>query len=142
MWTFALIMNLLHLVYHQITSNFDFFPFNNIRSYTPKQRVAEVVVNFITMGFPVVALLINKHSLVKAACFFLGFFLFGEFLSWWKGYFFGASDKWKTIHEKVFKDTITFLPPIKQNPIPNLEHCILHGITIIAFSATLAYYLS
>ena len=74
MWTLALIMNILHVGYHQLTTNFDFYPFNNIRSYTLKQRIAEVSVNLITMGVPVAALLINIHRLMGIACFFLLFF--------------------------------------------------------------------
>ena len=141
MWTFALIMNILHAGYHQVTTNFDFYPFNNIRAYTAKQRLAEAAVNFVTMGFPLAAVIINTHKLTGIACCFLAFTLCGEFLSWWKGYLFGASDKWKAIYARIHKNTITFLPPIHNNPIPNLEHCILHFITIVTFIATLLYYL-
>src|SRR5947199_9860822 len=117
MWTFALIMNILHLSYHQVTTNFDFYPFNNIRTYTAGQRIAEASVNFVTMGFPLAAIILNDHKIIGIACFFLGFTLCGEFLSWWKGYFFGASEKWKGIYATIHKSTITFLPPIKDNPI-------------------------
>lgn len=140
MWTIAFILTILHVSYHQVTTNFDFYPFNNIRNYTLKQRIAEASVNLITMGFPVVALLINNHKIVGIACFFLGFTLCGEFLSWWKGYLFGASEKWKAIYKVIHKETITFLPPIKDNPVPNLEHCILHFLTVVTFISTVIYY--
>jgi hypothetical protein len=140
MWAVALSINILHLVYHQATTNLDFFPFNNIRNYTAKQRIAEVSVNLITMGFPVVALLCNNHKMVEISCWVLGSLLCGEFLSWWKNYFFGASEKWKNIYAKIHKSTITILPPINDNPIPNLEHCILHFLTLAACVATTIYY--
>jgi hypothetical protein len=53
MWAAALVMNILHLVCHQLTTNLDFFPFNNVRAYTFKQKIAELSVNLISMGFPV-----------------------------------------------------------------------------------------
>lgn len=140
MWTIALIFNILHLIYHQLTTNVDFFPFNNIRNYTAKQRIAEASVNFITMGFPIVAIAIKNHILTGIACWFLGFLLCGEYLSWWKGYFFGASQKWKSIYSKIHAPTIKILPPIKDNPVPNLEHCILHSLSLLTFIFTLIYY--
>jgi len=140
MWLLALILNILHLTYHQLTTNFDFFPFNNIRNYTVGQRLAEASVNFITMGFPVLAISLKNHLLIGIACFSLGFLLCGEYLSWWKAYFFGASEKWKMIYNKIHSHTIIFLPPIKDNPIPNLEHCILHCLSLLTFIVTLIYY--
>jgi len=140
MWTIALTLNIAHLVYHQVTSNFDFFPFNNIRNYTARQRIAEVSVNFITMGFPVAAIALKNHTFTGVACWFLGFLLCGEYLSWWKAYLFGASDKWKNIYTTIHKDTIRFLPAIKDNPVPNLEHCILHLLTLFTFIFTILYY--
>ena len=140
MWAIALTLNIIHLAYHQVTSNFDFFPFNNIRNYTFKQRIAEVSVNLVTMGFPVVAMAIKDHTMIGIACFFLGFVLCGEYLSWWKPYFFGATEKWKNIYNKIHKDTITILPPNKGNPVPNLEHSILHLLTLCTFIFTTIYY--
>jgi hypothetical protein len=140
MWTVALALNMVHLSYHQLTTNVDLFPFNNIRNYTIRQRIAEVSVNLITMGFPVVAILLKNHTLTGVACWFLGFLLCGEYLSWWKAYLFGATDKWKNIYNKIHKDTIILLPPIKDNPIPNLEHCILHFLTLLTFIFTIFYY--
>ena len=69
MWTFALIVNVLHLSYHQITTNFDFYPFNNIRTYTTKLRVPEASVNFVTMGFSLVAMILNTHKLIGIATY-------------------------------------------------------------------------
>jgi len=142
MWAIALTLNIAHVTYHQLTSNFDFFPFNNIRNYTAVQRIAEVSVNFITMGFPVVAIFLKNHTLTGVACWFLGFLLCGEYLAWWKPYLFGATDKWKNIYNKIHKDTIILLPPIKDNPVPNLEHCILHVLTLLTFIVTVMYYFS
>jgi hypothetical protein len=64
-------MNVLHLGYHQATTNCNFYQFNTIRNYTRKQKVAEASVNFIMMGFPAVALIIDTHRIVGVACCYL-----------------------------------------------------------------------
>jgi len=145
MFTLAFILNAVHLAYHQATTNFDFFPFNNIRHYKTSERIAEVGVNAITMGFPLLALCLNNGKLVAASCWVLGFLLVGELLTWWPCYFFGTPKwmpKWQAIYDRTHKQTIRFLPPIKNHPIPNLEHCILMAITATTFAATLYYRIS
>jgi hypothetical protein len=142
MWTLALILNTLHLVYHQVTSNIDFFPFNNIRHYTLKQRLLEVGINGVVMAFPIAALWMHNKKMIEISCWILGVTLVMEFTSWWRHYFFGPSEAWKNTYDKIFASTLKVLPPIKNNPIPNLEHCILHSLTLISFIIILKYYLT
>jgi hypothetical protein len=142
MWTIALTINIIHLAYHQITTNVDLFPFNNIRHYTTKQRLMEVGINGVIMMFPVVALSLQNKKMIEISCWVLGVTLVMEFMAWWRHYLFGPTQEWKTNYNKIFAPTIKVLPPIKENPIPNLEHCILHTITLIAFIVTLKYYLT
>jgi hypothetical protein len=142
MWKLALVLNVFHLAYHQVTSNFDFYPFNNIRPYTKFQRIAEVTTAGFLMGFPVVALSLHSHKMIGISCGLLGFLLLGEFMSWWRHYLFGPTKVWKDFYDKTHGHTIKFLPPIKDHPIPNMEHCILHVITLATFVVTLWYYLS
>ena len=142
MLTLALILNALHLAYHQATTNFDFFPFNNVRHYKPSERIAEAGLNALTMGFPLVALCLQNITLIAVACWVLGFLLIGELLTWWPCYFFGTPKwmpKWQEVYDRTHKHTLTILPPIKNHPVPNLEHCILQVITVTTFVATLYY---
>jgi hypothetical protein len=142
MWTIALVLNVIHLAYHQVTTHVDFFPFNNVRHYKRSERIAEVAVNGLTMGFPVVALLSRDHKLIACSCVVLGFLLVGEFLTWWPAYFLGTPGwmkKWKEVYDRTHKHTIQCLPPIKDHPAPNLEHCVLFALSLAAFAATLRY---
>lgn len=141
MWLLVLIIQIIHLLYHQITTNFDFFPFNNIKNYTHKQRIIESFVNAITMGFPVVATLLNNKNLIATSVIVLGITLLIEFFTWWYPYFWGAGMWWQEIYNKIHKHTIIMLPAIKNNPVPNLEHCILHTLTLITFVITLIYFM-
>jgi len=143
MWTIALIFNILHLAYHQVTTNFDLFPFNNIRHYKKSERIAEVAVNAVTMGFPVLALLTHRHGCIGAACFVLGFLLAGEFLTWWPCYFFGvpkALKRWREVYDRTHRHTVMILPPIKDHPAPNLEHCMLQALSLATFVVTVGCY--
>jgi len=142
MWMTALLLNIVHLVYHQVTTNVDLFPFNNIRRYKWSERMAEVTLNGLLMGFPVIALSLNDRRWITVAGTVLGFLVIGEFLTWWPFYFFGVPPrmrKWQEIYDRTHKHTVQCLPAIGNHPRPNLEHCILFILTIAAFGVTVWY---
>ena len=136
MWTLALILSIIHFSYHQLISNFDLYPFNNIRSYTPPQKFMEVGLHAIIIGFTIVVLYFRKQSLTGIAVGGLGMLVIAEFMSWWRYYFFGPGKQQKNRDEKIDKHTIQILPPIKYHPKPNLELCILHVTTLFCFVVT------
>src|SRR4051812_8107078 len=121
MFILALILNALHLAYHQTTTNIDLFPFNNIRNYKISERISEAGLNALTMGFPLLALCLQNPKLITIACWVLGFIVIGEFLTWWPCYLFGTPkwfSKWQEVYDRTHKHTVKFLPPIKDHPIP------------------------
>ncbi len=142
MFITALTLNIIHLVYHQLTTNFNFFPFNNVRSYTLRQRLKEASIHGGLMTFCIISLIWDNKLVVGIATLYLFILLVGEYFSWWKHYFFGSTKKWMELYDNIFKDTIIVLPKIKNNPTPNLEHCILHLISFLTFIATCKYYLA
>src|SRR5437868_2274894 len=106
MWTIALVLNVVHLAYHQVTTNFDFFPFNNIRNYKTGERIGEAGFNGLVMGFPIVCLCLHSHRLIGLSCWTLGFLVAGEFLSWWPAYFYGVPKwmrHWQEIYDRTHK---------------------------------------
>ena len=141
MYTIALILNIIQLIYHQVTTNFDFYPFNNVRRYTARQRFKEASIHGGLMFFSIIAMLLNNKILISMATIYLGLLLIGEYLSWWRHYFFMPTNEWSELYNEIFKETTIVLPKIKENPIPNLEHCILHFITLLTFVFTLKYLL-
>lgn len=142
LWGITLFLQTLHLAYHQITTIFDFYPFNNIRSYTKKQQIIECVSCGVTMGFPIIATFYGGKIMVGISVGLFVLLLIGEYLSWWRHYFFGPAEYWKEVYNRKFKSTIIVLPAIKDHPIPNLEHLILHVITVVTFVVTVLYFLS
>ncbi|RAJ80194.1 hypothetical protein CLV59_105302 [Chitinophaga dinghuensis] len=144
-YLFAIVLTNLHLIYHQITTHIDLFPFNNVREYTRKEQLTEAAIHFISMGFPVLALLSDCKIMALVAAVELGLMFAGEIYTWWTAYFFGArfawQSNWKELHQRIFSKTIIMLPARGKNPAPNLEHCILHILTLLSGIACLLYYI-
>ena len=137
MWTITLTLSIVHFCYHQLITNFDLYPLNNIRSYTPPQKFTESGLHAMIFGFTIIALYFHNYSLTGLAVIGQGLLLIDEFLSWWRYYFFGMGNQRKFMYERIYKNTLQILPPIKDHPKPNLELCILHVTTLFCFASTL-----
>ena len=141
MFTLTLVSQTLLLLFHQATTLFDLYPFNNVRPYTLKERLVECCVNGILMAAPVLGFALQLKWLMAASLVIYPVLLIGEYLSWWRPYFFGASEGWQKVYDHLFKNTIVVLPGIKNNPVPNLEHTVLHLLTLVATIFTyIAYF--
>ncbi|MBS1988095.1 hypothetical protein JST56_03805 [Candidatus Dependentiae bacterium] len=140
LWRLALFFQVFHLVYHQVTTIFDLYPFNNIKSYTRKQQLLECGSCAFAMGIPIFATLFGGKIMAGVSVVLFILLLMGEYFTWWKPYFFGPTELWKTVYNKKFKSTIIILPAINDHPIPNLEHLILHSITVVTFILTVKYF--
>jgi len=141
MLTAAMVFNLLHLMYHQFTIHFDVYPFNNIEKIKPKIRTIKSLACGILMLFPLIALRTKNFLLIEISAVILFLILVKEIIDWWIPYLFGASKEWKNHYLKIFAETTIMLSAIRDNPIPNLEHCILHTLTLLSFLFIIVYYL-
>jgi hypothetical protein len=128
------------LLFHQCTTLVDLYPFNNVRSYSLKERAIECLVNGSIMLLPALGFIFHIQWLMITSLLVYPVLLAGEFMSWWRHYFFGATECWQKMYDRLFKETIIVLPPIKNHPVPNLEHTILHGLTLITTILTYIYY--
>ena len=126
MLVITLATQILLLLFHQATTLFDFYPFNNVRHYTLKERLTECCVNGLLMAAPIVGFAAQLKWLMIASLVIYPVLLIGEYLSWWHPYFFGASEGWQKVYNRLFKNTLVVLSPLKNNPVPNLEHTVLH----------------
>ena len=136
----ALILQILLLVYHQVTTWFDFFPFNGARFYPHRERLAEAGSNLVMMILPPIGFFLRVPALMEYGVIYY-FVLFSvECATWWGPYFFGAAPKWAAMHAKLHAQTTTILPKRAGRPAPNLEHLILMVLTLLAAFATLDYY--
>lgn len=148
------------LLYHQITTLFDFYPFNGARHYARKEKLAEAGSNFILMSLAPIGFGFHIRGLMIFGVVYY-FFLFAvEIIIWWIPYLTVPSGRWRRIyncllavstssfkkgdvldhwceiHNRLHRGTITILPARGNRPVPNLEHMILHAWTLITAVAT------
>lgn len=142
----VLAIQIITLFYHQVTTLFDFFPFNGIRYYTVKERRKEAFINGITMLIPIFLTLTHKPILIGIGAVIWMLVVVGAFLNWWLPYTTGVSvykmpnnETWSQVHERIFAKTIIILPRIKNNPTPNVEHMILHTFILASAISTWVY---
>jgi len=149
------------LVYHQVTTFVDLFPFNGARFYTPAERAIEMLVNLTLMGLAITGTALGIAGLMPYAAVYY-FVLFAiEIIIWWVPYFlqpqglsrrvynlllalgtsdFGPGDtlsRWLAVDERIHSKTVTLLPRKLGRITPNMEHTVLHLATLATALATL-----
>ncbi|WP_207492081.1 hypothetical protein [Aridibaculum aurantiacum] len=137
-----IVLQILLFLYHQVTTLFDLFPLNNVRDYSLKERLEECLVNGLIMAIPPAGLLLNIEWMIKAALVIYPLLLLGAYLSWWRPYLFGPTPQWKEIYDRIYETTIKVLPPIRNHPIPNLEHSISHMLMLLITVVTYLHFFS
>jgi hypothetical protein len=133
----AISLQVLLLSYHQVTTQLDLFPFNGARFYKGWEKALECLVNGALMGPAPVGFALGIRGLMWYGAVYY-FVLFAEELRvWWLPYFFGPTPRWQAIYDRIHGKTIQLLPARGNNPTPNLEHTILHGLTLVTALTTL-----
>jgi hypothetical protein len=148
------------LIYHQVTTLVDFFPFNGARHYRRSERLAEAGINAVLMALPPIGFAIHFRPLMIFGVVYY-FVLFAvELIIWWVPYVstpagawrsvynrllafatsdFGrgdALDRWRDVYQRLHSQTVTILPRHGDRIVPNLEHTILHAWTLVTAIVT------
>jgi hypothetical protein len=92
------------------------------------------------MIMPFIGFYFHVAWMMMAAIIIYPALLIAEYFNWWQPYLFGASEPWQKVYDRLFRSTIIVLPAVKKNPVPNLEHLILHGLTLITCIVTYISY--
>jgi hypothetical protein len=133
----AIVFQVLVLVYHQVTTQVDLFPFNGVRFYKRWEKALECTVNGVLMSLAPVGFLFAVRGLMWYGVFYYFVLFLEELRVWWVPYFFGPSKAWREAYNRLHSQTIKVLPARGDNPIPNLEHTILHALTFATAITTL-----
>jgi len=137
----TIFFQLLLFTYHQITTLVNLYPFNDVERYPLRYRLIESISNGIFMILPPVGSIFQIDWIMnKFTPIFYLILLVGMFFSWWTGYLIGPRAHWQQAYSRFYGRTIKILPPIRNNPIPDLNHCILHLIALITTILTLVTY--
>jgi len=134
----AITFQLVLLLYHQLTTGIDLYPFNGVRSTKLAERRTEQAVNGVLMGLPVIGFVFRIDGLIYYAVAYYFILLAVEVATWWMPYLFGASDRWLEVYLRVHSSTLGILPGRDQRTAPNLEHLILMALTATTACFTLA----
>ncbi|WP_213522195.1 hypothetical protein [Paenibacillus sp. J31TS4] len=111
----------------------DLYPFNDLEAaedYYGDQYLATQLGGTL---FSVIVLLLGSYLVYmtkKRALIWVGFLLFLVLLllqltASWLPYISGASTESLSLHQRLFGETVTILPGIKDHPVPDLAHTIL-----------------
>lgn len=152
------------LVYHQVTTLFDFYPFNGSRNYARKEKLAEAGVNGVLMSLPPIGFGFHIRGLMTFGVIYYLVLFNVELIIWWVPYLTVPAGRWRVIYNRLLacatsnfekgdtlahwlkiynhlhRGTITVLPLRGDRPVPNLEHTILHAWTLITAIATAGVY--
>ena len=94
MW-FPIACQLVLLVYHQVTTLFNFYPFNGARNYTWQQKLAEAGSNGVLMSLAPIGFGFHIHGLMIFGVVYY-FTLFAiELIIWWIPYLTMPSGPWR-----------------------------------------------
>jgi len=135
--TAATFAPLLMLGYQLVIDWVPLFPWNDIEKKTVRERILETLINYSPLLLIAFAFTQPKGFGWYVALGGCGFYLFGHFMAWWKGYFWGANEKELAEYRHRFSRTYKFLPAIADHPIPDAEHVVIGGLTIIMFTCAI-----
>jgi hypothetical protein len=158
----AIFCQITLLLYHQVATRFDLYPFNGARNFEPKQRLIEAGINGLLMSLGPIGFGFRIRGLMLFGLVYY-FLLFAiELIIWWVPYLTapkgrgrsiynwllaGATSNfekgdtlthWRTIHARLYRGTLSVLPDRGTGIVPNLEHLILHCWTLITALVTTA----
>jgi hypothetical protein len=82
----VLFCQIVLLVFHQVTTLVDFFPFNGSRNYTPTEKLLETGVNGVLMLLPPVGFGFHIRGLMIFGVVYYFVLLVIEIIIWWVPY--------------------------------------------------------
>jgi len=150
----TIFFQILLLAYHQLTTHADFYPFNGARNYSRNEKLAEAGINLILMSLAPLGFALRIHGLMIYGVIYYYFLFAAELIIWWIPFLtvpvgrsrviynfllscvtsdFAEGDaltRWYATYQRLHAGTITFLPSREGRPIPNVEHTILHTLTL------------
>ena len=125
---------LLLLIYHQITTWFPIFPWNDIANLSRKDILLEAGTNGLLMGLGFVCMIhANTGFYHYYPLIYYPFLLSGEFFQWWLPFISADFSKSKVNfeYEERYSRTVKFIPHKAGKRTPDANHTVLHLLTIV-----------
>ncbi|MDR3694393.1 hypothetical protein [Mucilaginibacter sp.] len=131
---FAIVLSLLLLIYHQVTTWVPLFPWNDVKQYSRKELLAEAGTNGILMANGTLCIVFGNTGFHHYyPLIYYPFLLSGEFFQWWLPHFSAkfAASKVNFDYERLFGRTTKLIPHKPGKRTPDANHIVLHTITVI-----------
>ena len=114
----------------------DLFPWNDLSVVTTQERVLGILVNELPLVLIAAAFAQSRRVIRVLAVLASALFVVGHIAAWWIPYLFGTSAGVTEEHVRRYGQTVTFLPPIDDHPIPNAAHVVVGVITLATLICT------
>jgi len=129
---FLVLIPILFVIYLIIIDFVPLPPFNDVTRHTFNDRIMEFINYFIFSSVGLYSWF-ELPGYVWVSLVVTTLLIGGYVFAWWIPYFKGHySDYTRQEYEYSFSKTLKILPPIKDHPIPDLEHMFV-GLFIIAW---------
>jgi len=128
---------LIFVIYLLIIDFVDLYPFNDVTKHKPHDRKIELV-NYCLFSAVGVYSWLELPGYVWVSFILTCMLVVGYVFVWYVPYFRGHySEYTRQEYEYSFSKTIKILPPIKDHPIPDLEHMFVGVFIVVWFVVTL-----
>lgn len=133
LFKWAVILQIVLLVYFVITTVLPLYPWNDLTPYSAAEKWTEAGVNGGLILLNLTLFLSKAKWLMLISILFWGAFLLMQLIIWWMPYLTGKHLKQfpKSLHESHFNNTLKILPPIKDHAIPDAQHNVLQLLTTL-----------
>lgn len=132
---YALVSQVLLLVYYQVVEWINLFPWNEIRGGNG-QETLDCVVGAIMLTLIILTWLRIRWGMMLAVLLY-SVLLWLQITSWWLPYVRGASPSWQRVYGKFFGHTTKFLLTYGDHLAPDACHVVLQVLVIAAITTTL-----
>jgi hypothetical protein len=123
--TAAMIVPLAFILYLFVMDWIDLYPWNDVTTIPRQRKLWLSLINAIPLLYISLAFKLRHPGLMVIALIIVFFYMIVHIISWWIPYFFGSSEARRLEHERLFSETVTILPRIKDHPTPNVGHMVL-----------------
>jgi hypothetical protein len=133
----AVALQVLLLAYWLAMEVLDLFPWNDLASRPEQYDLRRIVaVNALSQLVFMGLFALGLRPLAAISVVFYAGYLALQLWKWWPPYLFGADEAWQEKYAASFARTLKLLPTHGNHLAPDVQHLVLHLITLATLLAT------
>lgn len=134
--TLAVLSQIAFTAWFTLTHWISLPPFNNLKEEAfLHERRTNLILHLFQLS-SIAGFAFHIVWLMWIGALFWTISIIGHITSWWLPYFFGWPEGFLKNAEADNAKTYHFLPPRKNHPIPDLNHCIIGILAMLAFTTS------